>query len=610
MTGAAQFGRFWLHDRIGRGGMADVFRATLGDDPYRFSLEVALKRMHESLVDNPTFVEMFLVEEYVQGLLQHPNIIRMYESGRHHERIPYIVMEYVPGRDLGAMLERMMTRRLRMPLDVAIQITLEILKAIDFAHRATDSDGKALDVIHRDVTPPNIYVGYDGRVKLGDFGVARVNGIEPTSHRKMVKGKLAYLAPETLLGAQPSQRDDLWSLAVCFYEMIASTRFYQDRSEQAIMKQVGSGKIPAPEMPLGASRELRRLTQRLLHPKAKLRPRDAVQFYRELKAFAIRRELRLDRDNVGRFVISVFGDVDVLAANQEAPLRDRLTGAMSDRYVHHYLTSEVDRARRYRRELSVLSFNVDRFSRINRQNGETVGDELLVSIVRRFLPDVARVRSCDTVARRRADHFSIVLPETGLAGAQTLARRLRQCFETHAWSGVVPGFPTRQDDLTVSVGIATLGINGRSATELLRASDQALGGAKRAGGNRVASAPRQKSNESSQRLRPSDPERIELKFTTNESFLRAYADDIAGGGLRVTLPQLLDVDSNVELNLRFADEKDPVCLRATVCWTGRDGMVGLSFPDTNNQIRARVERVSALGFSSDGSSLPATSEHS
>ncbi|MEM6731319.1 MAG: diguanylate cyclase, partial [Myxococcota bacterium] len=485
MTGPVPFGRFWLHERIGRGGMADVYRATVGEDPYRFSLEFALKRMHDALLDDSAFVDMFLIEEYVQGLLHHPNIIRMFESGRHQDRVPYIAMEYVRGSDLDTVLTRVMERKLRVPLDVAIMIALEVLKALDYAHRAISTNGRSLELIHRDVTPANIYLAYDGKVKLGDFGVARVRNLEPPEHAGMLKGKVAYVPPDVLLGGEPSQRDDLWALSVSFYEMLSGASYFANASEDEIMRRVGAARLPRIDLGAHHTKELKALVQRLLHPKPHKRPQTAAELYKLLKAFAARQGMHLAKENIGRFVLSLFGDVGVMAGAQGQPIRDPLTGAMSGHYAHEHLSREIDRARRYRRELSLVTFNVDQFSRVNRRTGTATGDDLLGTIVRQFLPNAMKLRSSDVVARRRGDHFTVILPETPARGAEKVAERLCRRFRRFAWREHVPGLATVNSPLTVSVSVVAFREHGQDASELLQAADAAVSMAKRNGGNRV-----------------------------------------------------------------------------------------------------------------------------
>lgn len=466
--------------------MADVYRATVGEEPYRFSLEFALKRMHDSLLDDPMFVDMFLAEAYVQDLLHHPNIIRMYESGRLNDRIPYIAMELIRGRDLSQVMERVMARRIQVPVDVAITICLEVAKAIDFAHRARSATNVPLDIIHRDVSLDNIYLSFDGTVKLGDFGVARVNNFERVEREGLVKGKAAYVSPETLHGEAPTQRDDLWSLSVCLFEMLASRPFFEDASDETIMRQVGQGRLPRIDLGVNSDRELEALLRQLLHPKPGRRPQDAVQLYRALRGFAKRQGMPLEKENVGRFLLSVCGDVHVLATTHEQPVRDPLSGAVSRRHLHELLSREVDRARRYRRDLSIVSFNIDGFSRVNALAGATTGDDLLSHVVRSFIPESMRLRTSDLVARRRGDHFTVVLPETPLLGARRVGERLRRRFRKYDWASKVPALAVLEPPLTLSVGVATLDNDGKNATDLLRASDEAVSRAKKRRGNRVA----------------------------------------------------------------------------------------------------------------------------
>lgn len=625
MGSPVRFGHFWLHEIIGRGGMADVYRASTGADPYQYSVDVALKRMREPLSQDSAHVEQFLLEDYVQRELHHPNIVRSYESGLVGSS-PYIAMEYIKGADLESLLGRATLRHLPVPIDVAIRIALELLKALDFAHRATTRDGGvALNLIHRDVSPANVYLGFDGRVKLGDFGVARVDGMSPEAHRGMIKGKVAYIPQEVLAGtAAPSQHDDLWALAVCFYEMVTLDRLYGDASEEEILERVGAGKLPLTNVP-GLHRPLKRLLQTLLNPKPGKRPRDAAAFYRELKSFATREKLELSRENTARYCLALLGNVDVLASQSEGAVRCQVTGAATERYLHERLQVELDRSRRYGRVVSILSLNVDNFSRVNTLGGQAQGDALLSTIVRRFLPKIVHLRSCDLVARRNADHFTLMLPETPVAGTAALAKRILGAFAKEDWSIDVPGM---RDPLTASIGISGFPDHGRTVGELLRGADDALREAKGRGGNTsVVSTSLDPTLISQKFVVTASEDRLAwemripsgsearrtatIAFPSNHELLQAYADDIPGGGLRVATDNDLEVDSLVTLELTLPEDKLPLRVGARVCWVGSRGMKGFQFLEPTPRLKRMVESLQweQLNASSE-STGPAISERS
>ncbi|MCK5689588.1 serine/threonine protein kinase, partial [Myxococcota bacterium] len=279
---AERFGRYWLHEKIGQGGMAEVFRATVGEDPEDYAFDLVLKRLHPHLEGDQDQVDMFLTEADISKFLKHPNIVQVYESGI-IDGHAYIAMEYVWGFDLAGLLSIMRRRGSPFPPAMAAYIAMQILRALDYAHRATTKTNQPMELIHRDITPSNIYISMRGEVKVGDFGIARVSFLE-RGGAGVVHGKAAYLPPEILFGEPPEQQNDLWSVAAVFYEMLTLQRVYAGASDENLMTgDVPEGIIPVeelnPSVPGGLSRPLKKA----LHKREKRRPKDALTFYRQLK---------------------------------------------------------------------------------------------------------------------------------------------------------------------------------------------------------------------------------------------------------------------------------------------------------------------------------------
>ena len=195
--------RYRLTEKIGTGGMAEVFRA-VGEGPEGFERPFVVKRIHPHLSQAPEFVRMFVDEAKISARLIHPNIVQVFEFA-HQDGSYYIVMEPVEGLDMGWFRRRKSERPAEfLPTTFVAEVGRQVCRGLDFAHTLTDGAGKPLGIVHRDVTPPNIMVAWNGTVKILDFGLARaVEAVRSNqSDVGMVKGKIPYLAPELLDGAR------------------------------------------------------------------------------------------------------------------------------------------------------------------------------------------------------------------------------------------------------------------------------------------------------------------------------------------------------------------------------------------------------------------------
>lgn len=290
--------------------MAEVFRATVGPDPETYAFDIALKRLHPHLATDANQVEMFMTEADIAKFLRHRNIVTVYESGLIGGSA-YIAMEYVWGLDLSQVLLRLRERRRRLPADLAVYIALQVLRALDYVHRATAPGGASMNLVHRDVTPSNIYLTYDGQVKLADFGVARVSFLERRDDTTL-KGKVSYMPPEVLAGHEVDSMVDTWSLAVTLYEMVTQRRLYEGVSETDLVAGLVAPKLEPPhKVAPDVDPKLSRILLDALHKKRKKRPAEAVDFYRVLKGYLAEVGVVAQKDALGRFLretVGVSGD--------------------------------------------------------------------------------------------------------------------------------------------------------------------------------------------------------------------------------------------------------------------------------------------------------------
>jgi serine/threonine-protein kinase len=236
-----RFGRYRLVERIGRGGMAEVFRAIgPGGDPKRDKDGFVIKRIRPDRSDSPRFVQMFCDEARISALLDHPNIIRVFDFGQ-IEGAYFMAMEYLDGRDLAAVLHAARARGLMLPPPVAVFVAREIARALHHAHTAT-LGGEPGGIVHRDVSPGNVMLLWSGGVKILDFGIAKAASLARPAKEvgppAGLAGHLGYLAPEQIQGAEVDRRADVFSLGIVLAEMLTGRRVFAGKDEFETMRNV------------------------------------------------------------------------------------------------------------------------------------------------------------------------------------------------------------------------------------------------------------------------------------------------------------------------------------------------------------------------------------
>jgi eukaryotic-like serine/threonine-protein kinase len=235
------YGRYLLHERIAIGGMAEVYLATRRDDPS--ARPYAVKRILPTLAEDGELLQMFLDEARLGVQLDHPGLVPIHELGRQGEGY-YIAMEYVPGRDLRALLARTRGRGERVAPSLAAHVGWRVADALDHAHRKRDARGAPLQVVHRDVSPANVLLGFDGSVRIIDFGIAQA-ALRPRGEAGL-RGKLAYMSPEMAAGAAVDRRSDVFALGIVLHELLTGARLFAGPSELAILERVRRAEVPPP----------------------------------------------------------------------------------------------------------------------------------------------------------------------------------------------------------------------------------------------------------------------------------------------------------------------------------------------------------------------------
>ncbi len=235
-------GPYTLHERLSVGGMAEVFRATeSGLDG--FSRSVAIKRILPHISTSPDFVAMIHDEAKLVVQLKHGNIAQVYRLDE-ADGIFYIALEYVEGTDLREIQERCHRAKDPLPIPHACYIVASVCDGLDYAHNKRDAEGKPLGLIHRDVSPPNVMVSFEGEVKLIDFGLAKANTASTETGRGILKGKLAYLSPEQARGETIDARSDVFSTGIVLYETLTGCRLFIGENDLDTLGRVRACEFP------------------------------------------------------------------------------------------------------------------------------------------------------------------------------------------------------------------------------------------------------------------------------------------------------------------------------------------------------------------------------
>jgi eukaryotic-like serine/threonine-protein kinase len=278
----SQFGPYTLLYSLGAGGMGQVFLARQRGE-HGIQRLVALKRILVHLTKSRRLVDLFLDEVRIAAQLTHGNIVQVLDHGAIDGQY-YMAMEYVHGESLAEALTRIAERGQRLPLDLALYIATCTCAGLEHAHHKEGLDGRALGIVHRDVSPHNILLSFQGEVKIADFGVARAAEQTHQTLGGELKGKLAYMSPEQGFGRDLDQRSDLYSLGVVIYEMLAGQSPLLRANPMATLEAVRTAQIaPLAEVRPDLPPEVTELVQRTLSPQVDDRPDSARTLYEELQ---------------------------------------------------------------------------------------------------------------------------------------------------------------------------------------------------------------------------------------------------------------------------------------------------------------------------------------
>jgi len=303
LSRSQQFGRYELLDRVNVGGMAEIFRAV---DTQSGAL-CAVKRILPEIADDEEFIRMFRDEAKIVGQLEHPNICRILDLGKVNSDW-FLAMQYVEGLDLRAIFDGAIKRGQRLELPFVLHVIMKVCEGLEYAHRKRDPQGRPLNVVHRDVSPQNILVGFDGEVKLIDFGIAKSNGKLSKTQVGTIKGKYGYMSPEQVRGLPLDHRSDIFSLGICMFELLTRKRLFASDNEMLIMERIKEAEVPSlraadPSVPVTVEQIVKRALARDVNE----RYASAADLYADLQAFAYSEGLVWSKEAVAEYMQRTFG---------------------------------------------------------------------------------------------------------------------------------------------------------------------------------------------------------------------------------------------------------------------------------------------------------------
>lgn len=304
-----QFGKYLLLEKLASGGMAEVYlsKSTGAEGVNKF---VAIKRILPQFSDNAEFIDMFKEEAKITVNLNHSNVVSIYDFGVERKQF-FLVMEYVEGKNLRQVLNEMKKTTTQFTIEQIVYMSKEIAAGLDHAHRCIDgTSGKPLNITHRDMSPQNVMVSFEGEVKIIDFGIAKAeNQIEATKVGTL-KGKYGYMSPEQAEGQIVDLRTDIFSLGIILWELLANDRLFTSNSEAAILRKIRDCQIPSirklnPSVPV----ELERIVNKALAKDKNLRYQTAAALHRDLNRFLNTAYPEFSPHDFSVFMKNTFSDV-------------------------------------------------------------------------------------------------------------------------------------------------------------------------------------------------------------------------------------------------------------------------------------------------------------
>jgi eukaryotic-like serine/threonine-protein kinase len=317
------FGNYLLFDHIGRGGMADIYVARVSTELGGVR-RVVIKLIVPELAQNQKFSDMLTQEAKLAAKLNHANVVQVIDLGRFSSDL-YIAMEYVEGLDLNDLLRRCSRKKIALPIPYGLLIVMETLRGLDYAHRCIDEHGQPIGIVHRDVSPSNVLVSFEGEVKVCDFGIAHANIVASSQFEETIQGKAGYMSPEHARGDALDARADVFAVGTLLWELLAGRRRYRAKQGHELLAQAREAAFefpPSRDLPNEA--ELHAILQKALAPQPEQRYASAQAMLNDLEEYVGMSRLLASPLKLGTWLTDTFSQ-EILEFRRD---RERASQAM------------------------------------------------------------------------------------------------------------------------------------------------------------------------------------------------------------------------------------------------------------------------------------------
>ena len=321
--------RYQITERLDHGGMAEVFRG-VAESMEGFKKSVAIKRILPNLTKNEKFVRMFLDEAKLSLFLQHANIVQVFDISRTPDNAYFLVMEYVDGCNMKALIERQKQKNKKIEIAHAIYMMTECCKALNYAHFLEHPEtNEPLGIVHRDISPPNILLSKNGEIKLVDFGLAKANSQIESTDPGVVKGKFSYLSPEAASGLEVDHRADVFAVGIILWELFTGRRLFYGDTDYQTVELVRQARVPSiaalnPEI----EPELEQVVRKALARDANERYQNASDLGEALSQYLFSRRMKVTARDISNLVKDT--QVEIMRTRSKEPKESLIDALILD----------------------------------------------------------------------------------------------------------------------------------------------------------------------------------------------------------------------------------------------------------------------------------------
>lgn len=299
-----KFGKYYLLEKIATGGMAELFRAKL-TGAEGFEKLIAIKKILQHLNSEDKLVSSFIDEAKLAALLHHPNIVQVYDFGYMNDTY-YIAMEYLFGKDLRFTFKRTIEKNISIDIEISLYIVSQLLSGLDYAHTLNDFSGKPLKIIHRDIGPQNIFITYDGQVKIIDFGIAKAATQDTNTQIGTIKGKVSYMSPEQANGDVVDHRSDVFSAGIVLYELLTLRKMYEGDTFQVLAKARNASFESLENINGNLPKSIYGIVKKALEKNPDNRYQTAEAMLTDIESFIIENSIRFNQKDLSSFMKYLF----------------------------------------------------------------------------------------------------------------------------------------------------------------------------------------------------------------------------------------------------------------------------------------------------------------